>query len=58
LQSVEDLWQIFAKRCGGKYLKSFEEVESIIKKADNNDIIIVYSAGDIDYTLRRYLHLI
>jgi hypothetical protein len=39
-------------------LKEFSEVENIIEKSDWNCIIVVYSAGNIDYKLRQYLKLL
>lgn len=58
LKSVEDLGNTFAKRCGNSYLKDFSEVENVIEKSDWNSIIIVYSAGDIDFKLRQYLGIL
>lgn len=58
IESVEDLGEIFAQHCGSKYVKDFDEVEKIIEIADENDVIVVYSAGDIDYKLRKYLKLL
>jgi UDP-N-acetylmuramate-alanine ligase len=54
-KNVEELGVAFAKHTDSTYLKTFEEVENIIKKAEDNEIIIVYSAGDIDYDLRKWL---
>lgn len=58
LKSVEDLWNAFAEHCGNRYLKEFSEVEKIIEKADENHIIIIYSAGNVDFKLRQYLKVI
>jgi UDP-N-acetylmuramate--alanine ligase len=57
LQRIEDLGNAFAQHCGSTYLKEFTEVEEIIEKADTDNVIVVYSAGDIDYKLRTYLKL-
>ena len=58
LKSVEDLGNAFAKHCGNTYLKEFSEVENVITKSDWNSIIVVYSAGNIDFKLRQYLNLL
>ena len=58
LKSVEDLWNAFAKHCWNTYLKEFSEIENIIENADWNSIIVVYSAGNIDYKLRQYLEIL
>jgi UDP-N-acetylmuramate--alanine ligase len=56
--NINELGEIFAQHCKSTYLKTFNEVEKIIEKAGANDIIVIYSAGDIDYYLRKYLKLI
>ncbi|MDR2415189.1 MAG: hypothetical protein LBD75_00825 [Candidatus Peribacteria bacterium] len=58
ISNIDELGEIFAKHCQSSYLKTFEEVENIIEQADEKSIIIVYSAGDIDYQLRKYLKLV
>ena len=58
LKSVEDLGNAFAKHCWNTYLKDFWEVENIIEKSDWNSVIIIYSAGDIDFKLRQYLEIL
>ena len=58
LKSVEDLGNTFSKHCWNTYLKEFNEVESIIEKADWNSIIVVYSAWNIDFKLRQYLRIL
>jgi len=55
LKTVEDLGNSFAQHCGSVYLKKFEEVAEVIEKAEEDKVIVVYSAGDIDYQLRRHL---
>ena len=57
IASVEDLGNVFAQHCGSRYLKTFEEIEEVIEKVGEDEVIVVYSAGDIDYRLRQYLGL-
>lgn len=57
LKSVEDLGNAFARHCWNTYLKDFGEIKNVIEKSDSNSIIVVYSAGDIDFKLRQYLSL-
>jgi hypothetical protein len=52
------LGNAFAKHCENTYLKEFSEVENIIEKSDWNSIIVVYSAGNIDFKLRQYLWML
>ena len=58
LKSVEDLGNAFANHCNNTYLKDFGEIEKIIEKADWDSIIVVYSAGNIDYKLRQFLRIL
>jgi UDP-N-acetylmuramate-alanine ligase len=52
------LGNAFAEHCENTYLKEFNEVESVIEKSDWNSIIVVYSAGNIDFKLRQYLKML
>jgi UDP-N-acetylmuramate-alanine ligase len=52
------LGETFAKHCESTYLKTFDEVAEVIEKANEKTIIVVYSAGDIDYQLRQYLKIV
>ncbi|MDD2537479.1 MAG: cyanophycin synthetase [Candidatus Absconditabacteria bacterium] len=58
LEQVEDLGHLFAQHTGSDYLTKFEQVEAVIEKAGEEEIIVVYSAGDIDFALRKYLKLL
>ena len=58
LKSVEDLWNAFAEHCENSYLMEFSKVRDIIEKTDWNSIIVVYSAGNIDFKLRQYLGIL
>ena len=55
---MEDLWNAFAKHCGNTYLKGVSEIKIVIEKSDWNSIIVVYSAGNIDFKLRQYLGML
>lgn len=58
LKSVEDLGNAFSKHCGNIYLKDFDEIKNVIEKSNSKSIIVVYSAGNIDFKLRQYLNLL
>ncbi|MDR3169647.1 MAG: hypothetical protein LBU27_08140, partial [Candidatus Peribacteria bacterium] len=58
VKNVEELGKVFAQHCDAQYLNTFSEVAEIIQKADENEVIVVYSAGDIDYELRKFLLLL
>lgn len=57
ITNIDELGELFASHCNSTYLKTFDEVKKILEKAEENDIIVVYSAGDIDYLLRQYLEV-
>lgn len=50
--SVDELWNIFAKNCNWKYLTEISDVKNIINNAWNNDIITIFTAWDLDYQIR------
>ena len=58
LRTVEDLGNAFSKHCGNTYLKDFSEIENIIEISDWNCVIVVFSAGNIDFKLRQYLGIL
>lgn len=57
INSVEELWHNFAKACWGIYSKERAEIKQQIEQADNNHIIAIFSAGDIDYEVRTHLSI-
>ena len=50
--SVTELWNIFSKNCNWKYLTKIEQVKEIIDNANNDEIITIFSAWDLDYHIR------
>jgi UDP-N-acetylmuramate--alanine ligase len=58
ITNIDELGALFAEHCGSSYLPNFDAVKKVIKQADENTVIVVYSAGDIDYLLRQYLQLL
>ena len=50
--TVTELWDIFAKNCGWKYLTKIEQVKEIINNAWDDGIITIFTAGDLDYQIR------
>ena len=55
IHTLEDLGNHFAKVCWGTYTTNFEVITKAIEQAKNDTIIVIYSAGDIDYKIRKYL---
>jgi len=50
--SIDDLWNIFATNCNWKYITDINEIKKIIDNWTDNEIITIFSAGDIDYQIR------
>lgn len=55
ISTIKDLGKIFAKHCGGKYITNIEEVMKIINSKGKDDIVICFTAGDLDYKLRNVI---
>lgn len=60
LKDIHTLWALgeqFAQACGGTYSDQFDTIKEIMENTPKDTIIVVYSAGDIDYKLRQYLKI-
>lgn len=57
IKSIQDLWENFAKACWWVYISDFDNVKWIISSWKKNEIIVIYSAWDLDYKLRKYLKI-
>ncbi len=55
IKTLEDLGTEFARACGGKYTKNFTVITKAIQQTPKDSVIVIYSAGDIDYKLRKLL---
>jgi len=52
IKNLEDLWNEFARVCGWRYVTNIEDIQSFINKMDKNSVIIIFTAGDLDYKIR------
>ena len=50
--TIEDLWNIFAKFFWWKYITDINEIKNIINKSKSNDVITIFTAWDLDYMIR------
>lgn len=58
IKTKQELGKTFANHIKGKYTENFEDIKNSINSLEEDDILIIYSAGDIDYKLRKeYLSL-
>ncbi len=55
IKTLNNLGNHFAKVCWGIYTTDFAVITKAIEQTKNDTIIVIYSAGDIDYKVRNYL---
>lgn len=55
IKTLNDLGKHFAKECWWTYTTDFSVITKAIQKTQKDSVIVIYSAGDIDYQLRKYL---
>lgn len=56
-QSFSELWAFFAQEMHADYFDTFEQVQEALSTTDEKTIVIVFTAGDLDYQLRKWLKL-
>jgi UDP-N-acetylmuramate--alanine ligase len=55
IKTLDDLGTKFANACWWTYTTDFSVATKAIQQTQKDSIIVIYSAGDIDYKLRKYL---
>ena len=55
IKTLKTLGDTFAEACGWIYTSDFSAITKEIQKAQKDTVVVVYSAGDVDYKLRKYL---
>ena len=55
IKTLNDLGNHFAKECWGKYTTDFSVITKAIQKTQKDTVVVIYSAGDVDYKLRNFL---
>ncbi len=53
IKSIQELGENFAKVCWWEYIWDFDNIKKIIQSWQKNEIIVIYSAWDIDYKIRQ-----
>ena len=53
IKTLKELGNKFAEACKGRYVDNFDSIVQKITESKKWDIIVVYSAGDIDFLLRK-----
>lgn len=54
IKNLKALWDKFATACGGIYTDQFDNIITEINETKKDTLIVIYSAGDIDYKIRRW----
>lgn len=57
-KNLDELWKTFAKHCWWTYTTSLQEIITKINNATEQEIVVIYSAWDIDYDIRTQLHIL
>lgn len=55
IKDLKTLWDKFSAACGWTYTDDFSVITKEIQQTGKDTIIVIYSAGDIDYKLRKFL---
>ena len=50
--SIEELWNIFAKNCNAQYITNIDDIKDIINNTEDDGIITIFTAWDLDYKIR------
>ena len=58
IHNIQELGNVFAEACRWRYIDQRSDIETYIWNAEKNEIIVIYSAGDIDYQVRTKLSLV
>lgn len=55
INTIEELWQIFAKKCWWIYTKNLDKITEIIESKKDQEIIVIFTAWDLDFKIRNFL---
>lgn len=48
-----ELWNLFAKHTNTKYTENFQEIQQFINNCNQEDVLIYYTAWDLDFKIRQ-----
>jgi UDP-N-acetylmuramate-alanine ligase len=55
VDNIDELGSLFAKDCNGIYTTEFEVVTNRIKNSKSNEVVCIFSAGNLDFQVRQFL---
>jgi len=56
IETIDQLWQILAQRSNGIYTKDFGIIKNKINQARKNTIMIIFTAGNLDFCIRNIIN--
>ena len=54
ISTLKELWNKFASACGWTYIDNAKDIINKINEAKKWEIVVIYSAGDIDFLVRNH----
>jgi len=55
IETIDELGELFAKTAGGIYTTTFNDVAMQLIDAPSNSIVVIFTAGNLDFQIRNYL---
>lgn len=56
ISTVEELGRCFANEHHASYLEDFDALKHYLEQRRDDEIVVVFTAGDLDFQLRKYLY--
>lgn len=57
IHNIKNSEMLLQKTCGGTYTEDRDTIKQNIDSSKDDTIVVVYSAGDIDYDIRQHIEL-
>ncbi len=55
IETIAELGELFATTAGGSYSTDFNEIASIVTDAANDQLVVMFTAGNLDFQMRNFL---
>ncbi len=55
VSNIDELGNLFAKDCSGQYTSDFSQITSRIEKSHQDEVICIFTAGNLDFQIRQFL---
>jgi UDP-N-acetylmuramate--alanine ligase len=57
ITTLKELWNKFASACWWTYIDNFQAIGKKINEAKKWEVVVMYSAGDVDFLVRKNMHI-